>query len=141
MEVSMGANQSEPLKSGQHGGPAAAPQSPVVHFNYDELLRRLGGDRELVSDALSLFLTGPQDRFVQMRGALARGDLTNLTKLAHTVRGVALTISAPLLAKLSQDLEAAARASDAVSVVGLITMCEGEHSAVRAAVGPATPRR
>jgi len=112
-----------------------------THFDDEELRQRLGGDRKLFADTLRMFLAAPSHRADEMREAAVSGDAGRLTKLAHSLRGVALTISAPRLAELAAALEERARAGEIGDAAERIGQIEEEYVIVRQAVSFMTDPR
>ncbi len=105
-----------------------------THFDDEDLRRRLGDDPELMADAMQMFLAGAPGRVEQMRAAAAGGDYESLRKLAHSLRGVALTISAPRLARLTTELEQQTREARPDGLSERISDIEEEYACVRQAV-------
>ena len=104
---------------------------PETHFDERDLRRRLCDDDTLLSETMQLFLDGVQgSRVAKLRDALAQNDMERLRKEAHSLRGVALTISAPRLAALCATLEARARRGDAGGLCELTGDIEAEHACV-----------
>jgi HPt (histidine-containing phosphotransfer) domain-containing protein len=114
---------------------AAAPATDLPRPDFDpaELMRRLGGDQEILVEALRMFLEGPS-RVDDMRTALARTDYTALAKLAHTVRGVSLTVSAVRLAQAATTLETHARNASARECAEHIDAIADAQRAARTAI-------
>ncbi|MBD3242905.1 MAG: response regulator, partial [Chitinivibrionales bacterium] len=88
------------------GDPSTAPER---HFDEDELRERLGDDPEILAEALRLFVETADTKIQDMRRASASADFGLLAKAAHSIRGIALTISAPRLAHMSEHLETECR--------------------------------
>lgn len=121
--------QPESARSHAPAATAEAPKAELADFQPAEMLRRLGGDKEIIDEALKMFLEGPT-RVEDMRSALAKGDFTALTKLAHTVRGVALTVSATRLASAATSLEVSARNSaPRECAAGIDTLAQAQSTA------------
>ena len=78
-------------------------------FRGDELLARLGGDRELARAVLAAFLSDVPDRVRDLAAALPDGDAESIMRQAHTIKGAAINFSAPMMAELAEKIEHCAR--------------------------------
>lgn len=92
-----------PTPGGRPGGRA---------FDERVLLERMGGDRELFGMAVESFLAAAGDLGRKVRGAVDRGDAPALSLAAHSVRGIAATFEATLLAGEARRLELLGRDGD-----------------------------
>ena len=79
-------------------------QLPPV-FNYEEALRRLGNDVELLQQVAERFLTTAPHLLSAMRRAIAKDDPYNLDFAAHRLRGTAGNLSAHAVVELAERLE------------------------------------
>jgi len=106
-------------ESGDRGSlsPAAAIEEPVLDL--ESALERLGGDGELLEEVLAAFLGEAEGKRQGIAAAIAAADRERLRRLAHSVRGGALTIGAEGLALAAQGLEAAVLAGDVANFVDL----------------------
>jgi HPt (histidine-containing phosphotransfer) domain-containing protein len=63
------------------------------------------GDAALVQELIDVYLTDTAERVVKIRQAAARGDITTVRRVAHTLRGSSATIGARDLAALGHRVE------------------------------------
>jgi HPt (histidine-containing phosphotransfer) domain-containing protein len=93
---------------------AAAPLPPrsVREEDIFDLARALsvaGGDEEFVDELIALFRESAVQNLAALGEALARGDLRQAAREAHSVRGAAANVGAVAVEKNSRDMELAAR--------------------------------
>ena len=96
---------------------AAAPRvsrvgDDVPQFDEAELVERLGGDREVLREVVTIFRHSTPELIEEIRSAIDGRDLARLKSAAHTLKGAAGNLSAKRLAALALELEGAGRASD-----------------------------
>ena len=84
-----------------------------------KLRLRFDDDEELLGEIFRVFIAEVPERRANIQAALAGGDLDRLTRLAHSLKGVAGTIFAEDLRQVAYDLEMAAKAGQAGQVEGL----------------------
>lgn len=77
-------------------------------FDFDELLGRCVGRRDLLEKVLVNFADLLPPQLAQLDQAAAQGDLAKVRNMAHRLKGGALTISAQRLSKCAVQVEAAA---------------------------------
>jgi len=78
----------------------------------DKLRLRFDNDEELLGEIFQVFISETPDRRVGIEAAWTSGDLPLLTRMAHSLKGVAGTMFAEPLRQSAYDLEMAARAED-----------------------------
>lgn len=84
------------------------------------LLRaRFDDDDELLEEIFRVFIGEVPDRRANILAAMAAGDLDRLTRLAHSLKGVAGTMYAEELRRTAYDLEKAAKAGDGAQAATL----------------------
>ncbi len=106
IEESLGGASVAPLEAPVHANPA-----PEV-FEREVLLARVEGDAELVAEMIAAFLEdvpGIRSRLAQARDA---GQVRDLTRLGHLLKGTAATLGAPALMIAAAELERAGKAED-----------------------------
>ena len=81
-----------------------------------------------------MFLDSSEPRRCELNAALESEDRETLRKLGHTVRGVSLTVSAPDLARLGEELEGLAPEAPVGDLRNAIDRIAAEYAAVCAAV-------
>jgi two-component system sensor histidine kinase/response regulator len=91
--------------------PAAAPNSgpPETGWNIEELLLRLEDDRAFLCDLLRVYRQDSQVTLQKAKTALARGDLAELTRAAHTLKGMLRNLSMNGAAETAGELENVSR--------------------------------
>jgi FOG: HPt domain len=91
-------------------GASAYSHRPVL--NRQELTTRVGGDEAFVDELCALFRTSSRTLMSELQAALKRADAQRIIADAHTLKGAALNIGAPTIARHVQWLEEAARERD-----------------------------
>ena len=93
---------------------AASSLSPLPAAILDrvQLLSRLGGDRALLAEIVSLFVQERPALLGSMEQALAAGDAPELARAAHKAKGAFGNLSAPLARQSAVELELLARHGD-----------------------------
>ena len=81
---------------------AAPVSAPIDH---DRLMRRLGGDGQLVADVIRLFLEDCPVRLAAIGAAVDRADAEEIRATAHALKGAAGNISATKLFEATAALE------------------------------------
>lgn len=72
----------------------------------------LGGDDVAIDELLAVFGDSVRSEAERMHDLLAAGDLAELAKAAHRLRGAALSMGARRLAAAAAAMDAAAQAND-----------------------------
>ena len=80
-------------------------QVEAVPFDRDEMLERLGGDTELMTDVLGVFLEECPRMMQEIRAAVGQGDPLSVRRAAHSIKGALLNISAGPAAAEAKQLE------------------------------------
>jgi CheY-like chemotaxis protein/HPt (histidine-containing phosphotransfer) domain-containing protein len=81
-------------------------------LDWDELVDRLAGDMELAWEILREFVTELPSRIKEMETALKQGDMENMKRAAHTLKGSAANVSAKALSHCALEVEHAAKDGD-----------------------------
>lgn len=81
-------------------------------LNRAELTTRVGGDSAFADELCDLFCTNSHTLLNELQSALKDSDAEQLVARAHTLRGSALNIGAPMIAWQAFWLEEAARDKD-----------------------------
>jgi PAS domain S-box-containing protein len=89
----------------------APPHSEVseAEWNLRELLERLEGDQDFLRELLQMFRADSQTTLMKAREALAQEDLAEMSRAAHTLKGMLKNLSMNAAAELAAGLEMAAR--------------------------------
>lgn len=85
----------------------------------EKLRQRFDEDDELLAEIFQVFIAEAPDRRKAMETALAAGDLDGLSRLAHSLKGVAGTMFAEPLRQAAYALEKGAKAGDAAEAARL----------------------
>ncbi len=83
------------------------PELPV--FDLDDLLKRLGGNQEMVPLFTDMFIRNTAAFIASLQQALCDGDDDGVRVQAHSIKGAAANISAPRIVKTAAFLETLAR--------------------------------
>jgi signal transduction histidine kinase/CheY-like chemotaxis protein/HPt (histidine-containing phosphotransfer) domain-containing protein len=113
---------------------AEATQKAKV-FDRAILLERVGGDDEICAEILKTFLADVPERVKEMEEALARGDNEKLKRGAHTIKGSAGNVGAPVLQEAAGRLEAAVAAGELGSAREKLNTIIAEFESVKKATG------
>lgn len=110
------------------GTPGRVTADPVVHklpiLNSSELREQLDFDNDLLLELIDLYHSERKRQTPEMREALAKGDLTQLSRIAHTIKGSLGSLQAPAARAEAQQLEVAAAKKDRVSCERLLPSFE-----------------
>ncbi|MGB8494650.1 MAG: PAS domain S-box protein [Candidatus Acidiferrum sp.] len=92
-------------------GNEAAPRSELseAEWNVRELLERLEGDQDFLRELLQIFHADSQTTLLKARDALAQEDLAEVSRAAHTLKGMLRNLSMNAAAEIAAALETAAR--------------------------------
>ncbi|MCA9116805.1 MAG: response regulator, partial [Planctomycetaceae bacterium] len=106
-------------------GPASAvPSSPADEqhglnddVNWDQAMRAVGGDSELMKEVVQVFLEECQQRTDDLQEAARQGNLKECGRAAHTLRGALLTFGVGQTALQAEELEQRCRKGDSSQLV------------------------
>jgi CheY-like chemotaxis protein/HPt (histidine-containing phosphotransfer) domain-containing protein len=88
----------------QTAAPASAePAAPL--FDRDELLGRVGGDRELLKMLVDLFSESVPKQLAELRGAIDARNANLVHRLGHTIKGAVGNFASPAAIEAAQRLE------------------------------------
>lgn len=85
-----------------------------------KLRQRFDEDDELLAEIFEVFVAEAPQRRSGIEGALAVGDMGQLTRLSHALKGVAATMFAEELRQVAYALEVAARDGEKERATGLV---------------------
>ena len=88
------------------------PATEKVVFDREGLLERLGGDTELLTELLGIFLDECQKMLAGVQSAVDAGDANRIERSAHSLKGALLNISADAAADRALQLEQVGRAGE-----------------------------
>jgi HPt (histidine-containing phosphotransfer) domain-containing protein len=100
-----------------------------------KLRQRFDDDAELLAEIFRVFVSEVPGRRANIEAALASGDLAQLMRLAHSLKGVSGTLFAEPLRLGAYDLELAARTEDHEQVERLVAVVLERLDAVAAYFG------
>jgi signal transduction histidine kinase/CheY-like chemotaxis protein len=81
------------------------PAAPAMAIDREQLLMRLGGDEELLTEVVDLFLADCPVRLTAIKTAVDARDAEGIRKAAHALKGAAGNLSAARLVAATQTLE------------------------------------
>jgi HPt (histidine-containing phosphotransfer) domain-containing protein len=116
LEVWLGAGGAG-LHEGSSGAPAKMPGDDSSPIDWPELARISGGDPIFEEETLRDFLIQKKSEAQRLEQLLTRGDLSEIGRIAHRLKGAALTIAATKLAALCEHIEALANAGETSSLM------------------------
>lgn len=103
--------------------PSSATPS-AQDWDLAELLDHLEGDRAFLCELLHVFREDSHVNMQNAKAAAAASDLTELSRAAHTMKGMLRNLSMNLAAETASDLEQAARQGRNTEIGALITRLE-----------------
>jgi HPt (histidine-containing phosphotransfer) domain-containing protein len=127
-------SQAQSDTTGEFRQPVEQPSAGASAFSKQEALDRLGGDEEILREAVTMFLGRIPAYREALAGALKCGDFDALRTLAHTLKSTSATVGAAALRTQFITLENASRKKDAETALSIIAQIESEFSRYREAV-------
>ena len=113
------------------GRPDVPGQAPVVVLDRDAMLRRVGGDAELLLEMIETFNEESASLLDQIRESIARGEAAHLEHAAHSLKGALRTLVAPAASDAAFRLEEMAHGGDLGGVEHGLAVLEREMVALR----------
>ncbi len=110
-----------------------APELSV--FEYEVLLERLMGDKELADIVLQGFLKDIPAQMADLKIKIAQGDHFSAGVLSHKIKGASANIASPSLQKIAADMEKAGESGDMDSLKTLMAALENEFDKFRLETG------
>jgi HPt (histidine-containing phosphotransfer) domain-containing protein len=83
--------------------------TPDKTLDIEGVLRRLGGDRELMQEIFALFLEALPPQLERLAAAVEDADLATVVMLAHEIKGAAANIGALELQRQANLIDMSAR--------------------------------
>lgn len=80
-----------------------------AHFGFNELVRNLGNEMEIVQDLMSIFITNMPTTIEQIEQAYNEIDLANIKVIAHSITGTSLSMRCSALADIAGKIENATK--------------------------------
>ena len=107
-----------------------ATRSPAIDWNLPEVLERVEGDREFLRELLTIFREDSRACMEKARAALAAGDLADLSRTAHTLKGMMKNLAMGHGAEIAANLEITARDGRKIDCKNLLARLDEAISAV-----------
>jgi two-component system, sensor histidine kinase and response regulator len=120
---------------------ASVPLSAPSRFDFEVLLRRCMGDRELLDRVLAKFRERSAVDLDLLERVIAAGDAAQVERVAHGLKGAAANLSADMLRELAAGMEAFGRAADLGGASALLTELRRERERFFECVAANTDRR
>jgi CheY-like chemotaxis protein/HPt (histidine-containing phosphotransfer) domain-containing protein len=117
------------------GGRAGRPGKTALVFNREELLDRLGGDRQVLREIVTMCLAECPRLTGNIRTALAAGSPHDVERAAHSLKGTMASIGANESQAAAARLETLARAGDLSSAEKTFAVLEQEMGSLTSALG------
>ncbi len=111
--------------------PAASPAAAAPVFRKDELLRRLGGDQEGLDIVLGVFLEDTPKQLGLLTAALARKDVAELRRIAHSLKGATGNLGAPAMQEAALQVETLAASGNLAKAEEKVSKILGEFEKLR----------
>jgi len=99
-----GKNIAEEFEKHTHNGSAA--------FNYNALLQRLMGDRQLLTTVVQMFVTDGPRHIEELKRFFTKNDLRKMERLAHKLKGAAANVEAKTVERAAFKIEQQCKAYD-----------------------------
>jgi len=122
----------------ESNSPSAVPSlqnegSPsLMVFDRLDLLERLGGEKEIFDNIIKVFLNDTPIRMDTLRSCMDAGDATGVGHEAHSIRGAAASLGAPVLSEIAFELEMAGKADDLKTIKALFGEFEKSFNELKA---------
>lgn len=85
----------------------------------EDSLERMSGDRGLLTSLFRLFLDDAPKKIIDIEHFAGKGELYQLERTAHSLKGAAATVGATELCRAAAELELAAKSGSADAVDAL----------------------
>jgi len=110
-----------------------------VSLDFGQMLKRLGGDEELLHEVIEIFVDQAPKHVDTLRRALSQGDAALVEKTAHSMKGELGYLGIAEVSQKARDLEELGRKEQLHQASQLFTSFETEISAIVAAMRGAKP--
>lgn len=96
-------------------------RKPIAPFiDFQELLDRVDNDRQLLYELFSIFKDDFPGSLAKLRDAVTRGDLAEIARLSHTLKGTLGNLAADPAMNSAARLEQTARAGQAAQLTAAL---------------------
>ena len=109
----------------------AAPSAETVCFDRAQLLDRLFGDEALACELVREFLQDFLRVLEKVRGAIRSGDFEEVAQGAHSMKGMAANLGAPVLRRISFEIESAGKNAQAELLPALFDQVCADFAGLR----------
>ena len=117
-------------------------EAVIDQATFDQLVEITGGDLDFVDELIDTYLDDAHTQLAALEAAVARGDVGELVRPAHSLKGSSLNIGALRLGALCRSLEETARtASDVPDAADRVAAIRAAVGTTRAALVAARARR
>ena len=99
---------------------------PTTFFDRETMLERLGGDAELLSEIVALFVEECPNMIGSVRDSIAEQDADQVERAAHTLKGALLNIAADPVAETAKRLEILGRSGELADTAEVLASLEAE---------------
>ena len=108
--------------------PTEPPAPPMndLPMNIEGALERFSGDRPFLIEMSRDYIAGFPERFKDIKTAIEAHNATDLSRLAHNLKGVSANFSSDPVTRLSAELEALGRQDDFATAPKLLASLEAE---------------
>lgn len=103
---------------------------PVLDRN--QLLELTDGDEQFEHELLDTYRASVTNILARLRASLAAGELTQVMREAHALKGASLNVGALAMGRCAGTIEEAARTGDLARVSHAATQLDAEEAALRA---------
>ena len=104
------------------------PDQPVI--DESRLLAEFGGDREILAELRDLFLAQAPPLRESILSSLDTGNLADLVRDAHSLKGACATYGAPRLTMVCKEIELSGKAGDLETACAYRAAFEVEFAAL-----------
>lgn len=104
----------------------AESSSNLPPADYEATIHRFDGDRAFMKEMFQEFKDHLSDRLREIQTAVQEGNLNNLTRLGHNLKGVSLNFSAEPLANTARQLEELGSSEDLTNAATIVAQIEVE---------------
>ena len=95
-------------------------------FDHDDLLYRVGGDEEFCKEVVNTFLEEIPVLIKKLKEAILKKDITIVKNFGHTLRGIALNVSALRIVDIAVEIEKIGKKKNLTKLSSLIVKLEQE---------------
>jgi HPt (histidine-containing phosphotransfer) domain-containing protein len=113
---------------------AAADPDAVSPIDPDEVLARVDGDRELLSELTQIFHHQARELMVALEVAVSTGDARQVEQVAHTLRGSVANFGAEDAVDLAQALELRGRSGQLADAADLVAQLRLQTAGIEVAL-------